>query len=78
MATLQLSITVPDNRQTDVINTIASALGYDVNSGLTKSQFIQQETRERLRGIYLREKERVATISVIAPVLADINSFDFT
>lgn len=42
MATLNISITVPDAQQTRVIDSFCQKHGYDVALGLTKIQFIKR------------------------------------
>lgn len=78
MATLQITVTIPDNRVTEVVDLISKHWDYDSASGLTKQQFIQQEVKERLRAAYVAEKLKDSAQVSQQTTLADVNSFSIT
>lgn len=54
MATV--SITIPDEHATDVLNVLAAHWNYDPASGLTKAQFVKAKIAEVLKNTYMMAK----------------------
>lgn len=79
MATLALSITVPDNKAQEILDAYAAKYGWvSVAESGTKQQFLKQGVIEHIRQAYLEQKLIVAQQATRATVQQDVNSVPMT
>jgi hypothetical protein len=78
MATLNLSITVPDDKAQEILDAYATHHGYDPASGLTKAQFMKQGVIEHIRVAYLAEKLKVSQQAARVSTQQEVNSVSMT
>lgn len=78
MATLNLTLTVPDDKAQEILDAFAAQHGYDSESGLTKLQFLKRGVIEFVRNAYATQKVRSAEQAVRAATLAEVNSVSIT
>lgn len=78
MATLNLSLTVPNDKAQDILDAFAKQHGYDEASGLSKVEFMKREVVEFVRSAYVAEKTKSAEQAARAAALAEANSVPIT
>ncbi len=78
MATLNLTITVPDNKAQEILDAYAAQYGYDATSGLTKAQFLKQGVIEHIRAAYLAQRLLASQQAARVATQAEINAVPMT
>lgn len=78
MATLNLTLTVPDNKAQEILDAYAAKYGYSDASGLTKLQFLKQGVIEHVRQAYLESKVTVATQAAKVAAQQEVNNVPIT
>ena len=78
MAQVNITLTVPDNKQAAVLDAFCAKYGWTEDSGLTKVQFLKQEVAEFLKTPYMEAKFATEATNARNTALQDINSFDIT
>lgn len=78
MAQITITLTLPDNKQSAVLDAYCIKYGYDATSGLTKLQFLKKEIANYLKEPYNQgvqeEQSRLARVTAAN----DINSFEIS
>ncbi len=78
MATLNLTITVPDNKAQEILDAYAAQYGYDATSGLTKAQFLKLGVIEHIRAAYLAQRLLASQQAARVATQAEINAVPMT
>jgi hypothetical protein len=76
MAQINLTMTVPDNRENEMLNAFCESHGYNPDSGLTKKQFLKQEVIEFFKLPYVEKIRNNANKTAAETVRDELNSFE--
>lgn len=68
MATYNLSITYPNEKETDILNSVTDYWGWTQASPLTRKQFLDQKMRDVLKEAYKAQKAKEADSARVTAV----------
>lgn len=78
MATLSISITIPDDKQTEIVDNLAAFFGWTGVGGETKLARIKVGTMQYLKDSYIAKKQGVAVKTAYDTAVSDASSVVFS
>jgi hypothetical protein len=76
MATV--SINIPDEHATDVLNVLALHWNYDPGSGLTQAQFVKSKIAEVLKNTYMMAKAEASATTARETTRTTVSAINIT
>jgi hypothetical protein len=77
MATLNISLTVPDDKATDIVTSITDYYGWNTDLGIARPAFLKQLVRDYVRQLYRSSKASQANAAVVQAT-ADADAVSMT
>jgi hypothetical protein len=56
----QITITIPDNVISDVVDAFATKFGWTTDLGITKANFAKKKVADYIKAIYIEEKDKAS------------------